>query len=149
MRWANFLSQIHFQFAHIPGKQNPVVADALSRRPRVNAISVAFNHDLTDMIEHYGEDEDFAPMYNDLVLGKAQGPDSLNEGFLFHSKRLCVTKALRDKVLYVSHSPPYAGHRGIQTTTHVVETYFYWPHMRKDVQEYITKCIVYQKVKFD
>ncbi|NHV87658.1 hypothetical protein HA385_24050, partial [Escherichia coli] len=36
MRWANFLSQFHFHIAHIPGKHN-LVADALSRRPRVNA----------------------------------------------------------------------------------------------------------------
>ena len=26
IRWANFLSQFHFQFAHVPGKQN-LVAD--------------------------------------------------------------------------------------------------------------------------
>ena len=110
------------------------MADALSWRPRVNATLVAFNHDLTDMIEHYGEDEDFAPIYNDLVLGKAQESYPLNEGFLLHGNRLCVTKALRDKVLYESHSPPYAGHRGIQATTQAVETYFYWPHLRKDVK---------------
>ena len=91
MRWANFLLQFHFKFAHIPSKKNPM-ADALSWRPRVNAILVAFNHDLTDMIEHYGEDEDFALIFNDLVLGKAQEPYSPNEGFLLHGNRLCVTK---------------------------------------------------------
>ena len=50
MRWENFLSQFHFQFAYVSGKQNPV-ADALSRRPQVNAISIAYNHNLTSMIE--------------------------------------------------------------------------------------------------
>ena len=50
MRWTNFLSQFHFQFARVSGKQNPVV-DALSRRPQVNAISITYNHDLTRMIE--------------------------------------------------------------------------------------------------
>ena len=30
-----------------------------------------------------------------------------------------------------------------------MEAYFYWPHLRKDVQEYVSKCIVFQKVKFD
>ena len=86
---------------------------------------------------------------NNLVLGKAQEPYSLNEGFLLHGDRLFVTKELRDKVLYESHSPPYVGHRGIQATTQAVETYFYLRHLRKDVQEYVSKCIVCQKVKFD
>ena len=54
MRWANFLSQYHFHVAHIAGKQNKV-ADALSRRPRVNAISIA----LTSMIESYAQDSDY------------------------------------------------------------------------------------------
>ncbi|MCO5583560.1 hypothetical protein L7F22_037471 [Adiantum nelumboides] len=48
MRWANFLSQFYFHIAHVAGKKNQV-ADALSRRPRINAVSIAYNHDLTSM----------------------------------------------------------------------------------------------------
>ena len=148
MRWANFLSQFHFHFAHIPGKQNPV-ADALSRRPRVNAVSVAYNHDLVSMIDKYANDDDFAPIYQGLMNGNTQEPYLLNEGFLLHGSRLCVVKDLREKVMYESHSPPYAGHRGILATTQAIETYFFWPGMRQDIQDYVTKCIVCQKVKYD
>ena len=35
MRWANFLSQFHFHIAHVP--------DALSRRPRINAVTIALS----------------------------------------------------------------------------------------------------------
>ena len=108
MRWANFLSQFHFHFAHIPGKQNPV-ADALSRRPRVNAVSVAYNHDLTSMVDKYAKDNDFALIFQDLMSGHANEPYSLNEGFLLHGSRLCVVKDLREKVMYESHSPPLCG----------------------------------------
>ena len=148
MRWANFLLQFHFHFAHIPGKQNPV-ADALSRRPRVNAVSVAYNHDLTSMVDKYANDNDFALIFQDLMNGNAKEPYSLNEGFLLHGSRLCVVKDLREKVMYESHSPPYAGHRGILATTQAIETYFYWPGMRQDIQDYVTQCIVCQKVKYD
>ncbi|NHV87486.1 Ty3/Gypsy family RNase HI domain-containing protein, partial [Escherichia coli] len=48
MRWANFLSKFHFHIAHIPGKQN-AVADALSRRPRVNAVSIAYSHEISSL----------------------------------------------------------------------------------------------------
>ena len=129
MRWANFLSQFHFHFAHILGKQNPL-ADALSRRPRVNAVSVAYNHDLVSMIDKYANDNDFASIYEDLMNGNTQEPYLLNEGFLLHGSCLCVVKDLHEKVMYESHSPPYAGHREILATTQSIETYFFWPGMR-------------------
>ena len=62
MRWANFLLQFYFHFARIPRKHDPV-ADALSRRPWVNAVSVAYNHDSTSMVDKYGEDNDFALIF--------------------------------------------------------------------------------------
>ena len=59
MRWANFLSMFHFQIVHVAGRKN-VVADALSRKPQVSAVSIAYHHELDAMIEQYAEDEDFA-----------------------------------------------------------------------------------------
>ena len=49
MTWANFLSQFNFHIAHITGKHN-LVADALSKRPMVNATTIAHHNDLTSMI---------------------------------------------------------------------------------------------------
>ena len=101
---ANFLSQFHFQFSYVLGKQNPV-ADALSRRPRVNAVSIAYNHELTSMIEKYATDEDFAQIYHDVVQRRSQESYSLIERFLLHGFRLCIVKDLCDKVMYESHFP--------------------------------------------
>ena len=39
--------------------------------------------------------------------------------------------------MYESHVPPYVGHCGIQATTQAIETYFYWPSMRKDIHIYM------------
>ena len=58
IRWADFLSQFNFHIAHIPGKHNLVV-DALSRRPQVNAVSIATHNDLSFMMEEYATDLDF------------------------------------------------------------------------------------------
>ena len=52
MRWANFLSQFNFNIAHIAGKHNQV-EDALSRRLKVNAVSIATHNDLSFMIIEY------------------------------------------------------------------------------------------------
>ena len=73
MRWANFLSQFHFHIAHIPCKQNRV-ADALSRRPRSNAVSIATHNDLSSMIDEYANDPDFKAVTSALSLGKKEEP---------------------------------------------------------------------------
>ena len=148
MRWANFLSQFHFHIAHVSGKMNPM-ADALSRRPTVNAISIAYHHDFTSMRDAYADDEDFATIYNALQEGKSDETFSLKEGFLMHGNRLCITKELCEKVMLESHTPPDAGHRGNQTTFKAIETYFYWPTMKDDVHRYVEECVTCQKVKFD
>ncbi|MCO5576503.1 hypothetical protein L7F22_030313 [Adiantum nelumboides] len=48
MRWANILSQFHFQIDHVQGQKN-VVADALSRKPLVQAISAIHHSTSEDM----------------------------------------------------------------------------------------------------
>ena len=80
MRWTNFLSQLNFHIAHILGKQN-LVADALSRRPMVNAISNAHHHDLIDMINEYVHDEDYANILANLSNDIPHETYSLKEGF--------------------------------------------------------------------
>ncbi|MCO5588633.1 hypothetical protein L7F22_042590 [Adiantum nelumboides] len=67
---------------------------------------------------------------------------------MMHGK-LCVTKQLRPKVLIECHAPPYAGHRGIDATVKAVDTFFYWPTLRRDVDAFVRSCLVCQKVKFD
>ena len=63
--------------------------------------------------------------------------------------RLCVTRSLRQKVLTESHASPYVGHRGIDSIVKVVEHYFYWPSLRKDVEEFVRACLICQKTKYD
>ena len=48
-----------------------------------------------------------------------------------------------------SHAPSYAGHRGIQAMTNAIEAYFYWPSMKHDIKEYVSQCLMCQKVKYD
>ncbi|MCO5567329.1 hypothetical protein L7F22_021019 [Adiantum nelumboides] len=134
MRWANFPSRFNFHIAHIAGKHNHV-ADALSRRPKVNAVSIATHNDLSTI--------------SAIALGKKEEPFTLQDGYLLHGNRLCITHSLREKVMFESHAPPYAGHRGIQTTMKAIETYFYWPTMKGDIQDYVSKCVVCQKTKYD
>ena len=115
----------------------------------VNAISIAHHHDLTNMIDEYVQDDDYAQIVAKLANDIPHDPYALKAGFLLHGSRLCITKNLREKVMYESHVPMYVGNRGIQAMTQAIETYFYWPSMRKDIHNYVEKCMVCQMVKYD
>ena len=84
-----------------------------------------------------------------IALGKKEEPYVLQDGYLLYGNRLCVTRSLWKKTMFESHAPPYAGHRGIQTTLKAMEMYFYWPTMKMYINEYVSKCIVCQKTKYD
>ncbi|MCO5589360.1 hypothetical protein L7F22_043327 [Adiantum nelumboides] len=101
------------------------------------------------MIDEYAIDPDFKDVISAIALGKKEEPFTLEDGYLLHGNRLCITHSLREKVMYESHAPPYAGHRGIQSTLRAIETYFYWPTMKRDIPDYVSKCVVCQKTKFD
>ena len=148
MRWANFLSQFNFNIAHIAGKHNQG-ADALSRRPRVNAVSIATHKDLSSMVDEYATDPDLKDIMSVFAIGKKEEPYDLKDGYLLYGNRLCITHGLREKVMYETHAPPYAGHRGILPILKGAEMYFYWPTMKVDIHAYVTSCMVCQKSKYD
>ena len=113
MRWANFLSQFNFHIAHIAGKHNQV-ADALLRRPKVNAVSIATHNDLSSMIDEYAIDPDFKEIMSAIALGKKEEPFSMQDGYLLYGNRLCVTKSLREKFMYELHALPMRGIEGFK-----------------------------------
>ena len=148
MRWANFLSMFHFHFIHTPGKTNQV-ADALSRRPKLNAVTTIHHEDLSNMPNLYADDEDFKEVWAVLKEGKSAPPFSIKDGFLYHHQAICVVTGLRTKVMSETHAPPYAGHRGIMPTTQALERYFFWPSLRADIEKYVRQCLVCQRVTYD
>ncbi|MCO5552094.1 hypothetical protein L7F22_005604 [Adiantum nelumboides] len=101
------------------------------------------------MIDEYAIDPNFKDVISAIALEKKEEPFTLEDGYLLHGNRLCITHSLCEKVIYESHAPPYAGYRGIQSTLKAIETYFYWPTMKRDIPDYVSKCVVCQKTKFD
>ena len=77
------------------------------------------------MIDYNVTNEDYASIMANISNDLPHEPCSIKDGFLLHGLGLCITKNLRDKVMYESHVTPYAGHRGIQATTQAIKTYFY------------------------
>ena len=77
------------------------------------------------MIDEYAMDPHFKDLMSTIALGKKEEPFSVQDGYLLYGNRLCVTQALREKVMFESHVFPYAGRRGIQASLKGIEMYFY------------------------
>ncbi|MCO5611391.1 hypothetical protein L7F22_065644 [Adiantum nelumboides] len=81
IRRANILSQFHFQIVHVQGQKN-VVADALSRKPLVQAISAIHHSSFEDMVDQYATDTDFADIFTRIQDGETVAGYSIREGYL-------------------------------------------------------------------
>jgi hypothetical protein len=68
-----------------------------------------------------------------------------------HKNRIYVpsSRELRNLVLKEMHEVPYVGHPGYQKTITTVRSQFFWPGMKKDVVDYIARCMECQKVKVE
>jgi hypothetical protein len=66
-----------------------------------------------------------------------------------HKNRIYVPSSgeLSNLILKEMHDFPYAGHPGYQKTITAVRSQFFWLGMKKDVADYIARCMECQKVK--
>ena len=67
------------------------MVDALSHRPKVNAVSIATHSDLSSMIDEYAMDLHFKEVMSAIALGRKEGPFSVQDGYLLYGNRLCGT----------------------------------------------------------
>ena len=54
---------------------------------------------------------------------------------------------LRNAVLKEMHNVPYVEHPRYQKTIAAVRSQYFWPRMKKEVANYIARCLECQKVK--
>ena len=51
-----------------------------------------------------------------------------------------VPKSLTTNIVQAMHDNPFAGHMGITRTEDRIRQRFFWPGIRRSVQEYIKQC---------
>jgi len=66
-----------------------------------------------------------------------------------HSNKyqLLVPQALLHDVIRENHDPAYAAHHGVKRTCDPIALHFWWPGMRRSVEDYIRKCDACQRRK--
>jgi len=50
-------------------------------------------------------------------------------------------------ILREFHVKPYSGHLGYQMTLTRVNKFYYWPNLKKEVAEFMVRCLGCQQVK--
>jgi hypothetical protein len=154
-RWLEFLCEYDFEIKHIKGKENKVV-DALSRRVHeLHATAISMYR--TDIKSRILEAAKVDLQYRELVAKLQQGkmPQNMEiykletDGILLYKNIIFVpnVQCLKQMILQEMHNVPYAGHPGYQKTVAVVKIHYFWPGMKREIDEYIARCMECQKVK--
>ena len=82
--------------------------------------------------------------------------ESLNTGYSLNKKeltlyknRLYIANVPKIKLLILNeiHKTPYSGHPGYQKTITMLRKDYFWPKMKNELEEYISRCFECQQVK--
>jgi hypothetical protein len=148
-RWVEYLQQYAAKIVYVKGSKN--LADALSRRPdhfELNAIT-AVGQDLVALIrDAYKHDPQYNADNTKFLRQLSFQPDLQ---LYFYQDRVAVpaVASLRQKILHDCHDDVSSAHLGFDKTMYNVSRRFWWPRMRKLVEQYVQSCPVCQRVKAD
>jgi len=122
-----------------------VVVDALLRRYALISILGAKLLGLQVMQSHYPKDPSLKELIKDTI---AQGPYTLQEGFLFKGNKLYVpAHPLRELLLKEAYGGSLAGHFGLNKTLDILREHFFSPKKGQDVHKIVSRCSIYHKAK--
>ena len=164
-RWMELIKDYDCVIDYHPGKAN-VVADALSRKSvqmlrELNAhfslsdngvivTELVANPDLLNrVLEAQKNDEKIAAIVNQSREGKETKFTVNEDAFVYYRDQVCEPNddELKKSILEEAHSGSFAMHPGSTKMYKDLKTSYWWSGMKRDVSEFVTKCMVCQKVK--
>ncbi|KAL5579187.1 hypothetical protein UlMin_011629 [Ulmus minor] len=174
-RWLELVKDYDCEILYHPGKAN-CVADALSRKPTATVMSIQKMPEMLQKDIQKLEMEvivgqlstlTLQPMVFDGIKGaqeldprllkwKEQVLEGKNvefsvttDGILHYRGRLCIPDdaELKEQLLSEAHATPYSVHPGATKMYQDMKKRFWWSGMKKEVAEYVAKCLICQKVK--
>ncbi|GKC78823.1 putative reverse transcriptase domain-containing protein [Tanacetum coccineum] len=149
--WIELFSDYDCEVCYHPGKVN-VVADALSRKERVNPKRVrAMNMTLQSSIK----DRILAAQKEamDEFAGLQKGLDEMielrSDGTLYYLDRIWVPLKgdVRALIMDEAHKSKYSVHPGADKMYYDLRDRYWWPGIKKDIAMYVSKCLTCLKVK--
>ena len=164
-RWMELIKDYDCVIDYHSGKAN-VVADALSRKSiqtlRALNAHLSLSDDgtvvaeliarlslLNQVLEAQRKEEKIVSIINQIRNGKETEFTVNENGVLYYKDRVCVPDCndLRKSILEEAHSGSFAIHPGSTKMYRDLKMPFWWSGMKRDVSEFVTKCLVCQRVK--
>lgn len=156
-RWLEFLERFNLSIDHVAGKNN--VSDVLSRVEHgaegpVLAVVTRRPKDKRQLTcpspsgEEW-EEEIRAAVAADEWYSVPSNTRGLQcqSGIWYKKEKVVLPSALRSRCLQQAHDSPVGGHKGVTKTLELVQRYYWWPTVRKDVVAYVTTCASCQRNK--
>ena len=164
-RWMELIKDYDYVIDYHPRKAN-VVADSLRRKSMqtiqvlnahlsvldngiIMAELIARPNMLNRVLEAQKNDEKIFSIVKQIGDGKETEFKVKEDGSLYYKDRVCVPKdcELKKAILEEAHSGSFAIHPGSTKMYQELKVSFWWSGMKRDVSEFVTKCLVCQKVK--
>ncbi|GKD58088.1 putative reverse transcriptase domain-containing protein [Tanacetum coccineum] len=150
-RWIELFSDYDCEIRYHPGKAN-VVADALSRKERVNskrvkAINMTLQSSIKDRI--LAAQKEAVDEFAGLQKGLDEMIEQRSDGTLYYLDRIWVPLKGEVRILIMdeAHKSKYSVHPGADKMYYDLRDRYWWPGMKKDIAEYVSKCLTCLKVK--
>ena len=164
-KWMELIKDYDCVIDYHPGKAN-VVADALSRKTMQTLQALNAHLSLTDdgtvvteliarlsllnrVLEAQKKDEKIYAVINQIGNGKETEFTVNENGVLYYKDWVCVPDCndLRKSILEEAYSGSFAIHPGSTKMYRDLKMSFWWSGMKRDISEFVTKCLVCQRVK--
>ncbi|GKB80606.1 reverse transcriptase domain-containing protein [Tanacetum coccineum] len=147
----SLFSDYDCEIRYHPGKVN-VVADALSRKgrvkpKRVRAMNITLQSSIKDKI--LVAQKEVVDESAGLQKGLDEMIEQRSDGTLYYLDRIWVPLKgdLRTLIMNEAHKSKYSVHLGADKMYYDMRDMYWWPGMKKDIAEYVSKCLTCLKVK--
>jgi hypothetical protein len=156
-RWMDLLSEFDVEIKHIKGKENRVV-DALSKSIKMIHLATVSTceADVRERVRNAPNTNAFFKTMTSYLIQeptglKYEGYQMLKEGMLTYRNSLYIPNCdnLKRFIMDELHKRPYTGHPGYQKMITAIRKQFYWPGLKKDIANYLDKCLECQQVKVE
>ena len=164
-RWMELIKDYDCMIDYHPGKAN-VVANTLSRKimQMIRALNdqlsltddgivvenlIARPNLLNRVLRAQKKDEKIAAVISQIGNGKETEFTENEYGVLYYKDRVCVPNdsELKKAILEDAHNRSFSMHPGRSKMDQDLKVLYWWSRMKRDVSEFVTKCLVCQKVK--